>query len=76
MLTVHSLQEKLFQDAANFALVVNYLCAGFALFVRSGFGEEYILQFSQVVAPFFYVREKRKQLDCFKNLSWGLKIQS
>ena len=59
MLTMHSLQGKSSLGAVNFALVVNYLCAGFAPFVRSGFGKEYKLQFSQAVAPFFYEGKKR-----------------
>ena len=63
MLTKQSLQEELSQDAENYARVVNYICAGFALFVSSGFGEEYALQLSLAVAPFFYEREIRKQLD-------------
>ena len=66
MLTMHSLQGKSSLGAVNFAPVVIYLCAGFALFVRSGFGEEFVLQLSLVVAPFFYDREIKKQLDCFK----------
>ena len=60
MLTKQSLQEELSLDAENYARVVNYLCAGFALFVRSGFGEEYVLQLSLVVAPFLYEKENKK----------------